>query len=688
MQIECRESRVLASDSGKVTVVAHRIGKFVHTRSEPSKISYPPIERKASTMAAIQSQSEVVVKPKHLYDVVAVWCLVFSGFAISAFAQKAPVPTHVGVPQDWSDRHIVFSRDALARHPDLIFREPRIFNQAMQRWRAPNSDVLRGVNSTAASARKPGQHRDWNVSLGTGKVNANMFPAKYSFNPATAPDCVNDYVVFGLTSSTGDANLVAFNNLYSTCTGALPIPNLLFAYNIATVTGGRIDTSPILSLDGTKIAFVESVPGATPQAIFHVLTWTANQGTITAPATPTAMSSLTYSSANDTSSSPWIDYGNDIVYVGDDGGSVYQITGVFNGTPALSGLPWPVAVSTGYHLTPPVLDSNLGVLMVGSANGNLYQVNTTTGAPVALVVGDLGSTTPGIVATPIVDIANGVTFVVTANNGTSAVLEQVKTSTNLVHSTANIGQGSTGGPTTPPVKLFEPTFNNNYYNDPSSGLITLCGTGPSDTTPYQYAFGFSADGTMSESPSIKQQLSTTATDRCTGAWTEFFNPNVGLVDTITATSVASDVLTVTASNGNLTVGEQVFLQGTAESFLNGQTVTVTSLLGAGPTYTGFTASFTASDYTNPSDTGTVSVPSAGTDFFFFGLSTDCTAFAAGATGCVVDIGVNGSTGTTTTAAAVAGGTSGIIIDNYGFANIYFGARGANTAFQFTQNGLN
>jgi hypothetical protein len=578
----------------------------VHTRNKPSKISYPPIERKASTMAAIQSQSEVVVKPKHLYGVVAAWCLVFFGFATSMCAQQAPAPTHVGIPQDWSDRHIVFSRSTLAQRPDLIFREPRVFHQAMQRWRAPNSDVFQGVNSTVASAHKPGQHRDWNFSLGTGKVNANMFPAKYSFNPANAPDCINDYVVFGLTSSTGDANLVGFNNLYATCPTDT-VPNLLFAYNITTVLGGKISTSPILSEDGTKIAFVESVPGSTPQAIFHVLTWAANLGTITSPVTPAAMTSLTYSTANDTSSSPWIDYGNDIVYVGDDNGAVYQITGVFKGTPTLSGSPWPVAVSTGFHLTPPVLDTNLGVLMVGSTNGNLYQVNTTTGALGTLVVGDLGTTTPGIVATPIVDVANGVTFVVTANNGHFAALEQVNTSTLGVHSTANIGQGSTGGPTTPPVKLFEPTFNNNYYNDPSSGLITLCGTGPSDTTPYQYAFGFSGDGTMSESPSIQQQLSTVATDRCTGAWTEFFNPNIG---------------------------------------------------------------------------------AAGTDFIFFGLSTDCTLLgtSGSTTGCVVALSSDPTI--PTASATVPGGTSGIIIDNYSMADIYFTARGANTAFQFTQDGLN
>ena len=111
-----------------------------------------------------------------------------------------------------------------------------------------------------------------------------MYPAKFSFDPAAKPDCINDYVVFGMVAfgtpgaSGGQANLVALNNLYVNSTGTGfcrgTVPKVLFAYNITTVTGGRISTSPVLSEDGTKIAFVESVPGTSPQAIFHVLTWT------------------------------------------------------------------------------------------------------------------------------------------------------------------------------------------------------------------------------------------------------------------------------------------------------------------------------------------------------------------------------------------------------------------------------
>src|ERR1017187_2965582 len=148
-------------------------------------------------------------------------------------------------------------------------------------------------------------------------------------------------------------------------------------YAAACAPGGKIVTSPVLSEDGTKIAFVESVGTS---AIFHVLTWTAGQGTLQSAAAPSAMASLTYSmSSKDTTSSPWIDYDLDTVYVGADKGLIYKITGVFHGTPTIAGAPWPVTVSTNSRVTSPVFDAALNVLMVGSANGILYKVNTPDG---------------------------------------------------------------------------------------------------------------------------------------------------------------------------------------------------------------------------------------------------------------------------------------------------------------------
>jgi len=547
------------------------------------------------------------VKPTHPYIAAAVWCVAFFALVPSMSAQEAPFPWHTGVPQDWSQSHIVFSRDTLALHPNLIYREPRVLHQAMQRWQAPNSDIFRGADLSSAVAGSSSQHRDWSVPM-AGHVSTDMFPAKFSFDAAAPPDCTNDYVVFGLAAkgtTGGPANLVGFNKLYSGTGPPVGIcgtaPNVLFAYNITTAgTTGRILTSPVLSLDGKKIAFVESIAGAPGSAIFHVLTWTAGQGTIAASAAPT-MTSLTFSSsASDTFSAPWVDYGADTAYVGSDNGLVYKITGVFKGTPTLiSGGGWPVSVGT-LKLTAPVLDAFLGLLMVGSANGSLYQIKTATGAVSTLVVG--GGPGGGVAAAPIVDITNGTTFAVSANDGASAVLVEVDTVSMTVLTKGRIGQGASGGVSVP---LYEPAPSNNYYNDPSTGVIRLCGTGAFDTTPWQFAFGFTGR-LMHSTPSFSQQLLTSTAARCSG-WSEFFNPNIG-----------------------------------------------TTL---------------------------------GTDFFFFGLTQDCTGTGLPG-GCVARI---TNTNTTPLTATVKGGTSAIIVDNYSTASqassIYFTAENLQTAYKFTQNGL-
>jgi hypothetical protein len=651
-------------------------------------------------MAAILSSSEVAVKPRHLYGTVATWCVVFFVLAPGIRAQENTVLRHTGVPHDWSQSHIVFSRDALARHPELIHLEPRIQQQLAQRQQAVKWGAYHGDNLLSVLPRKSRLNRDWNVNPLGGRLHIDMFPAKYSFDPNAAPDCTNDYVVFGLGVpgvNGGTANFVAFNNLYSDPVnggGLCDPPNgpglsVLFAYNVTTVTSGRVVTSPVLSLDGTEIAFIESVPGSPGSAIFHVLTWTAGQGAIGAAVAPTQMTSLTFSpTAFSTTSSPWVDYVSDTAYMGAGNGVLYQVTPVFNGTPALSLNPnWPVTVSSPYNLTSPVLDSARGLVIVGSLSGDLYSVDTTTGAIETLVIGVAGGAGSGIVSPPIVDVTNGTTFIVDGNNGTSAVLVQTQTA-DLTGTGTVIAPIGEGGITGAKLHLYQPAFSNNYFNDPSSGVVSLCGTGLADTSPWQYVFGFTG-ATMNSLPASSQKLSTSNSDRCTG-WTEFFNPYAGAADTITATSVASSVLTVTANNSDIAVGQEVYMQNTAESFLNGRGVIVTSLTGSGPTYTGFTASLSVPDYTNPADTGAVST---GTDFFFFGLTQDCTLVGGptGSTnGCVVAIGSNDGI-TATNTAQVTGGPSGIVVDNFSTAaqasSIYFTGLSVNTAFKFTQEGL-
>jgi hypothetical protein len=75
---------------------------------------------------------------------------------------------------------------------------------------------------------------------------------------------------------------------------------------------------------------------------------------------------------------------------------------------------------------------------------------------------------------------------------------------------------------------------------------------------------------------------------------------------VTATAVSTDVLTVTAQH-SLAVGTQVMLQGTQESNVNGALLTILSVAGSAPNYTGFTAALAVADYSNASDTGNVQI---------------------------------------------------------------------------------
>ena len=74
-------------------------------------------------------------------------------------------------------------------------------------------------------------------------------------------------------------------------------------------------------------------------------------------------------------------------------------------------------------------------------------------------------------------------------------------------------------------------------------------------------------------------------------------PALPAAATITATSITSNVLTLTASN-SFSSGQLVYLSGTSESYLNGQTITV---LSSGLSASQFEASFTHANFTNSSE---------------------------------------------------------------------------------------
>lgn len=115
--------------------------------------------------------------------------------------------------------------------------------------------------------------RDWSISLGPGAtVGAGNFPAKFSFDINSA-NCATaaqpDFVVFNTSvAASSQASIVAYDNLYTGCSGSGPVPSNYWVYN----TGGSVVTSVTLSLDGSQLAFVQT-PTASTHASLVLLKW-------------------------------------------------------------------------------------------------------------------------------------------------------------------------------------------------------------------------------------------------------------------------------------------------------------------------------------------------------------------------------------------------------------------------------
>ena len=302
------------------------------------------------------------------------------------------------VPHDWSHRHLIFSTPVSTDHARSLRQDPRYMHQWLRR------------NSRQEHSHKPpdapapdAMHRDWGVSLGAGgTVGTEMFPAKFSFDVSAAPNCANDFVVYNtsLVGSILSPSIVAFNQLYSTQGSVGGFcnqngPSVMWSYNtnpVGDVTG-QTTTSTILSLDGTKVMYVETRPNANGGSILHLLKWKSGQGTVASPAAPdqivanwasctggnSCIVNITLNGAQPaTNSAPFYDYTADVLYAGDNNGVLHKFAPVLSGTPAeVTTGGWPITVNGGTTLSSPVFDSVSGNIFVGDSSGRVSYVRET-----------------------------------------------------------------------------------------------------------------------------------------------------------------------------------------------------------------------------------------------------------------------------------------------------------------------
>ena len=361
--------------------------------------------------------------------------------------------------------------------------------------------------------RKPNLfEKDWSENMGSGgTVGMGNSPATFT---NTSASCSADFAIYNtsLPGSLSQASIVAFYDLYSSCS---PRPSVDWAFD----TGGTIQTSVALSLDGAQVAFVQT-DNSTGDADFVVLKWAAG-GSLTSPTPLTSVSSASAypgcsapcmyvmhfaGNPTDTNSSPYIDYATGNAYVGDDAGAIHKFTNIFTaGNPGEAGSGWPITLntSTDAALGSPVYDGGSGNVFVGDYLANMDSscepgIETPEGQCGYLYSVDASSRSVtqspqldynlGIYDGPIVDSSAGEVYAfvgadssTNCSSGPCAAVFQfpVGFTSSTVPTEATVGPGY--------ETLFSGAFDNQYFTSsgsPSGHLYVVGNTGPQNNTLY------------------------------------------------------------------------------------------------------------------------------------------------------------------------------------------------------------
>lgn len=489
---------------------------------------------------------------------------------------------HIGIPVDWSTQRVIYTRNGSVEDMMKVRNDPRFLNSFLLHNARENAnqnqvanpslnselnnagtdaglidtevinDELTGSSTGAemigSRPRDPGTEPirfpaprrrnkntkvDWAVSLGpTFGMAIGESPAKYSFDPSAKPTCttttppsIGDFIVYSLKAPPKvgtQANLVGLTNLYS---GTAPTgfcgtaPTFLFSYAIGS--GGSL-LSPVLSLDGKKVAWIEN--SSAGHAILHITTWANGQGTdatagsvaigncsslnpscdVAIDYTNSAYSGCTASAKINTNSELYVDYTNDAGYIGADNGILYHLTGVFKGTPTFD-FCIPVNTSAGTALSGGVYDPLLSppeLFIADSKKLYAYTVGATSFTLKTTVTYGNGTLTgPG----PILDAFNNFIYLFSAGDvATPSHTSVTQMPTTLATSVVvPLGPASTNAY---PI-LFYGTFDNTYFTfGPKHAGSTLysCGTDSTTTTAQDlFAISFNAGtGLMNTTPAM------------------------------------------------------------------------------------------------------------------------------------------------------------------------------------------
>jgi hypothetical protein len=524
------------------------------------------------------------------------------------------------------------------------------------------------------------------------------------------------------------ANIVGLNNLYAgsaspLCTG-YTYPTFAFSY-AAGVSG--VSTSPTLSLNGQKIAFVEN--DATLGAILHLLTLgtdteygsCTNNGTAAPTCAtaavipgstsgsnatdfmlPLALAGGLSSPTHDAYSSPFVDYSTDVLYVGDGSGNLYSVSPVFEGgTPALTS-GFPVVILSGDSLQSPIVDvGNTGnVYIKDNLLTRLYNV-TSSGVVEGYIT--LGSGEVARDDAPVVDSTNDVGYAAAdCNESPSTAGVVVQFSIAATGSPGVLATAALSASSCEDIPMYNAMPDNNYF---TRGISSST---PANNGELLVAFNNSPGGRLAQLQFTSGIMNTTAeytdsnglgTDGYSfSPLTEFYGDDQAYsIDTVTQ---SGNTVTVTTTANAFVSNQVAVISGVAAgtggctsaavNAMDGeQTVTVTGAT----TFTFTSAVNTTIGGANGSCSLTSALATGPTQDYLFFASTQPEIFA-------FDLPLTSATqaAAATNATSVATGTGGMIVDNDSgdgqASSIYFvtgstsSCAGEACAVKLTQAGLN
>lgn len=349
--------------------------------------------------------------------------------AASSLGHAQGRKTPRGAPRDWSHSRLLASRFG----PDLdagISKDWRTYNKHVLREqalaaKAPEpladffSELFKKLKPEPAKDPKA-PHLDWFLNTG-GYAAVVGDPAKYSFDIGSA-NCA-DVIYFTVNQAGGATtpNVIAITNPYSICPGNATgtTPTVKWALRMTSGTA----TSAVPSLDGSVLYVLESRAGSTLlHAInvnnitttpgtydFNTAAWTSTHTLSSSPigtAASEQLFELTFATAVNNASSPYLDYSTNQIFFGDSAGRVHRVINTHLASASeYTSNGFPVACGAS-QLTSPVFVNNQ--VIVSSANGFLYRVDLNLAPPYASirsVQGGAGGVDGGLTP-PMVDITN------------------------------------------------------------------------------------------------------------------------------------------------------------------------------------------------------------------------------------------------------------------------------------------